>query len=94
MTGLVDVVVIADVEVDAPATVARVAGLGSSRPFLACLLCLLDGGSFLFQNSIPFCLALYVVCAAAPRTVWNMLVGRPHHAECASLPEQPSHPLL
>ena len=30
----VAVVVIADVEVDALATVARVAGLGSSRPFL------------------------------------------------------------
>lgn len=34
ITGLVAVVVIADVEVDALATVARVTGLGSSRPFL------------------------------------------------------------
>ena len=68
ITGLVAVVVvvIADVEVDALATVALVAGLGSSRPFLYMPT---DGGSFLLQNSLHF-FAIYIdlegVCSLQP----------------------------
>lgn len=69
----------------AVAWVFGVPGLWSSWPFVY----LSSWWRFLFVSIVFHSLYLYT---SSVQLHWNMLIGRPHHAESAWLPEQPCCP--